>query len=184
MSKDKKIIIGLVGKIASGKGTVAEYLEKKYNANTYRFSTILRDILKRLHYEISRTNMQTMSTVLRKNFGEDLLAKVIAEDVKKDNNKLIIVDGIRRMADIKFLNEMDGFILTKIIANPETRYKRLIKRTENKGDSQKTYENFLDDEQKETETLIPIVMEQAKKELTNNNDFEDLYNQIDNILNL
>ena len=184
MTKNKKIIIGLVGKIASGKGTVAEYLEKKYNANTYRFSTILRDILKRLHYEISRTNMQTMSTVLRKNFGEDLFAKVIAEDVKKDNNKLIIIDGIRRMEDIKFLNEMDGFILTKIIADPEIRYKRLIERTENKGDSQKTYENFLDDEQKETETLIPIVMEQAKKELNNNNDFEYLYNQIDKILKL
>ena len=184
MIKDKKIIIGLVGKIASGKGSVAEYLEKKYNANTYSFSTILRDILKRLHYEISRTNMRTISTVLRKNFGEDLLAKVIAEDVKKDNNKLIVVDGIRRIADIKFLNEMDGFILIKITANLKTRYKRLIERTENKGDSQKTYENFLDDEQKETETLIPVVMKQAKKELTNNNDFKDLYNQIDNILNL
>ena len=180
--KNKKIIIGLVGKIASGKGTVAEYLEKKYNAKTYRFSTILRNILERLHYEISRTNMQSISTVLRKNFGEDLLAKVITEDVKKDNNKLIVIDGIRRMDDIKFLDSMNEFILIKITADPKTRYKRLIQRTENKGDSQKSYEDFLDDEQKETETLIPIVMEQAKKELNNNDDFEDLYNQIDNIL--
>ena len=103
-----KKIIGLVGKISSGKGTVAKYMEEKYNANTYRFSTILRDILKRLHSEINRKNLQDVSTALRQTLGEDILAKVMAEDVKKDDNDLIVVDGIRRMADIKYLKKLDA----------------------------------------------------------------------------
>jgi dephospho-CoA kinase len=181
MPNNKKII-GLVGKISSGKGTVAKYLEEKNNAVTYRFSTILRDILNRLHKEITRENMQNLSTVLRQNFGEDILAKVIAEDVKKENNNLIAVDGIRRMADTKYLTKLPNFKLAKIIAEPEIRYQRLIQRTENHGDTQKTYEEFLADEKKEADAEIPIVMENAEIELNNNGNLEELYKQIDQII--
>lgn len=179
---NKKKIIGLVGKISSGKGTVAEYLEKNNNAVTYRFSTILRDVLKRLHKEITRENMQKLSTILRQNFGEDLLAKVIAEDVKKDERDLIVVDGIRRLADIKYLSELPHFKLVKITAAPEVRYKRLIQRTENQGDTQKTYEEFLADEKKEADAEIPAVMEKADLELNNNEDFNNLYKQIEKLI--
>lgn len=177
-----KKIIGLVGKISSGKGTVAEYLKKNNNAVTYRFSTILRDILKRLHKKITRENMQNLSTTLRQNFGEDLLAKVIAEDVKKDERDLIVVDGIRRLADIKYLSELPHFTLVKIMATPEIRYKRLIQRTENQGDTQKTYEEFLADEKKEADAEIPVVMEKAEIELSNEGGFEELYGQINKII--
>lgn len=177
-----KKIIGLVGMISSGKGTVAEYLEKNNNAATYRFSTILRDILKRMHKEITRKNMQKLSTTLRQNFGEDLLAKVIAEDVKKDERDLIVVDGIRRLADIKYLTELPHFKLVKITAAPEARYKRLIQRTENQGDTQKTYEEFLADEKKEADAEIPLVMEKAELELSNEGGFEELYKQIDKMI--
>ncbi|MBU4257462.1 AAA family ATPase [Patescibacteria group bacterium] len=177
-----KKIIGLVGKISSGKGTVAKYLEEKNNAVIYRFSTILRDILNRLHKEITRKNMQNLSTILRQSFGEDILAKVIAEDVKKENNDLIVVDGIRRMADIKYLSELPNFKLVKIIAEPEIRYQRLIQRTENHGDTQKTYAEFSADEKKEADAEIPVVMENAEIELNNNGNLEELYKQIDQII--
>ena len=32
-----KIILGFVGDLASGKGTICKYLNEKYSANTYRF---------------------------------------------------------------------------------------------------------------------------------------------------
>ena len=111
--KNEKIVIGLVGKMSSGKGTVAEYLEKNYGAVTYRFSTILRDILNRVGQDITRHNMQTLSTVMRENFGEDLLAKVIAEDARKDNHQIVIVDGVRRMADIKYLSPLLTGVIQK-----------------------------------------------------------------------
>ena len=83
-----KIILGLAGEISSGKGTITKYLTDKYGASSCRFSTMLRDILDRLYMEHSRENMQKLSTMLRQNFGEDVLAKVMSEDVKKDDNKI------------------------------------------------------------------------------------------------
>jgi len=97
---DKKIIIGFVGEIASGKDTAVMYLVKKYHASQYKFSGILRDILNRLYLELSRENLQKISQVLRENFSQDILSKVIASDVQADNNAIVIVNGIRRASDI------------------------------------------------------------------------------------
>ena len=169
--------------ISSGKGTIAKHLKEKHNASVYRFSTMLRDVLNRLYCEVSRENMQFLSTLLRKKFGEDLLAKVIARDVENDKNKLIVVDGARRIADIKYLKKIDGFKLVKVGAHPELRYKRLVARGENTGDAQKTYEEFIIEGKKETEVEIPVIMEKAEIEINNDNSLQELYKQIDILIN-
>ncbi len=177
-----KIIIGLVGQIACGKGTVAKYLEKNHEASTFRFSTILRNILGRLHKEVSRKNLQKLSTSLRQTFGEDTLAKVIAKDVKNSDKKIIVVDGIRRMEDIKYLKEIPGFKLTRVVVESKIRYERLTKRSENSDDQEKTFEDFLEDEKRETELEIPVVMRKAELEIDNNSSPEDLINNIKELL--
>lgn len=81
--KEEQIVIGLVGEMSSGKGTVARHVAEKYGASTYRFSTILRDILDRVYVKHARENIQKLSTFLRQAYGEDLLSKVIYYDVKR-----------------------------------------------------------------------------------------------------
>ena len=179
---DNKIIIGLTGEICAGKGIIVKYLEQKHGAASYRFSTMLRDLLGRLYLPVSRENMQFMSTAIRQYFGEDILAKVIAEDVKKDTNNIIVVDGVRRVPDIKYLREIPGFKLVRVAAEPETRFNRLIARKENPGDETKTYEEFLSDHKKEADAQVPIVMAQAELEIDNNGSLEDLYRQVDQII--
>ncbi|MDP2708705.1 MAG: AAA family ATPase [bacterium] len=179
---DEKIIIGLTGEICAGKGTVVKYLEKKHGATSYRFSTMLRDLLGRLYLPVSRENMQNISTAIRQHLGEDIMAKVIAEDVKNDDNRVIVVDGVRRVPDIKYLREVPGFKLVRLVANPKTRYDRLIARKENPGDETKTYEQFLADHKKEADNQVPIVMTQADLEINNNGSLEDLYRQVDQII--
>ncbi len=178
-----KNIIGLVGLIASGKGTIAQHLKDYKGADIFRFSTSLRDVLDRLHCEITRANMQNLSQALREALGQDILAKVIADDVKQSKKDLVVVDGIRRWEDMKFLKKMDNFILVRVMADSETRYERLLKRAENQGDNSKTYEEFLQDHKKETEISIPEIMKEAKEEIDNNGSWEDLYKQIDKIIN-
>lgn len=169
--------------MSSGKGTVAACLQERYGASVYRFSTIIRAVLDILHLPHSRRNLSLLSTVLRQNFGEDLFARVIAENVKNDPRGIVAVDGIRRMADIKYLMELDNFVLTKIEVDAKKRYERLIQRTENPGDMKKTYEEFLADHKLETELQIPEVMEAAAEEIDNNGNVEELYKRIDSLVN-
>jgi len=177
-----KIIIGFTGPIASGKDASQKYLSEKYGAISFRFSTIIRDILQRLSLEINRLNLSRLSSVLRENFSEDLFAKVIAKDVISSPAELIIVDGIRRPADIQYLRDVDNFYLVSIDADPKIRYERLIKRKENIDDENKTYEQFLADHQLETELSIPLIMAQANYQINNNQSKEDLYRQLDKII--
>lgn len=177
-----KIILGLAAELAGGKGTVAKYITEKYNGSSYRFSTMLRDILSRIYISDSRENMQKLSTILRQNFGEDTLAKVIAEDVKKDNHKIIAVDGVRRPADILYLKEIPGFKLVYIDASIENRFERIKKRGENPDDSTKTLEQFRKDQEGEADAQIRNMKEHADFIVDNNGTFEDLYKQIDKVI--
>lgn len=179
---ENKKIIGLVGQIACGKGAIAKIAKEEYNASTYRFSTMLRDVLDRLYIEKSRENISLLSTILRENFGEDTFAKVMAEDVKNDSNKLIVVDGIRRLKDIEYLKKIPGFKLVRVVVDPKTRYERLVKRNENEGDDKKTYEEFLEDQKREADAQVPEVMEEADLEVDNNGTWEELVAQAKKLL--
>lgn len=178
----EKLIIGLVGPIASGKGEIKKYLKEKYGATEHRFSTILRDVLDRLHIEKSRKNLQDVSLVLRQQFGSDLLAKVLTEDVEKDKSLLIIIDGIRRFDDIHHLKNLPEFNLISVNASEKLRYERVVSRNENTGDNKKSFIEFQQDAQAETELKIPEVMAAAKIEIENNGTFEELYANIDKLL--
>ncbi|MEI6580923.1 MAG: AAA family ATPase [bacterium] len=178
----EKIILGLVGSLASGKETTKKYLVEKYNAKDCRFSTILRDVLERVTVPNSRENLQKISTVLRANFGENLLAKAIAMDASKLNADIVVIDGVRRFTDIEHLNELPNFVLVKIDADPKIRYERMKLRNENAGDDKKTYEQFLEDHNAEADKQIPEVMKTAKYSIDNSGSLEDLYKKTDEII--
>ncbi|MDD3607486.1 MAG: AAA family ATPase [Candidatus Moranbacteria bacterium] len=177
-----RIILGLAGEIASGKGTVASYAVEKYNGRVHKFSTMLRDILNRIYLEENRLNMQKLSTILRENFGQDLFSKVISEDIKRDNSEVVIVDGIRRESDIEYLKKMEGFKLVYVEADMRIRYERITKRGENADDNRKTFKEFKNDHQGEAELQIKGLKRIADVVLDNNGTLEDLYRQIDDIL--
>lgn len=176
-----KIIFGFVGLIASGKGTAAGYLQTKYSAAPYRFSTILRDLCDRLYLEQSRDNMQTMSTAIRSYFGEETLSKVIAEDVKNEVGKIVCIDGIRRPGDVKYLRQIPGFVLINIFADMEKRFDRIKKRGENTDDTKKTFDQFKLDHKKEAELQIADIADEANEKIDNNGTIGELYSQLDNL---
>jgi dephospho-CoA kinase len=177
-----KLILGFVGKLASGKEVCQKYISQKYNSDSFRFSTALRDILNRLYLPISRENMQDLSLDLRNRFGGHILAQVIAQDVQNSAKEVVIVDGIRRLDDLVSLKNLPNFYLISIDAQPEIRYERMKLRNENDGDAAKSYEQFLEDGNREAELQIPETMTSAKFHLDNNGNLENLYQQIDKIL--
>ncbi|MFA5076136.1 MAG: AAA family ATPase [Patescibacteria group bacterium] len=177
-----KIILGFAGLLCSGKGTAAEYFKINHGATTYRFSTILRDLLHRVYLEESRDNMIRISECVRHEFGEDILSKAIAGDAAKDTNNLVIVEGIRRMTDIEHLAKLPNFILIEIFADPQKRYQRLVQRGENSDDKTKTYAQFLADHQRSTELSILDVIKHVQERIDNNGDKDKLHKQLDQLL--
>lgn len=177
--KEEQIVIGLVGEMSSGKGTVARHVAEKYGASTYRFSTILRDILDRVYVKHARENIQKLSTFLRQAYGEDLLSKVIYYDVKKDPAPIIVVDGVRRLSDVAYLKEMPGFALIYIDASLETRYRRISERNENADDQTITFEAFKKQQEDESESQIRDLKSEADFIIDNNGTQEQLIAAID-----
>lgn len=178
----KKLILGFTGEMACGKGTSAKYLAERHGAVTYRFSTILRDVLSRLHLPHERAVMQSLSTLLRKEFGEDLLAKVMFEDAKHDTHEIIIIDGVRRLEDVKYLRELPEFKLCYISAPRRTRHERLVLRGENADDTTKTFEQFEKDHESEPEMEIPKLEAFAQEIIDNSGTLPELYAQLDAII--
>lgn len=180
--QDKKIIFGLIGQLAAGKGTVVNYLKEKYHASSFRYSDPLRKTLEIFDLEISRDNMQTLSTVLRHNFGENLLAQAILKQAKDANAEIVAIDGIRRFTDIENFSRLKNFHLVYIATDQKTRYQRYISRNENIGDETMTFEDFEKKDQAEADRQVPAVAKQAEFTIDNNGTLEELYRQIKDIL--
>lgn len=172
-------IFGIAGQIAAGKDTAAAYIIKKTNAKTFKFSQVLRDILNRIDKEITRENLQKISTFLRQNFGENILAECMYNDVIKSDDEVIVIDGVRRYADIEKLRQLENFKLIYIDTNIENRYERITKRSENQDDQTKTFEEFQKENEQESESQIVKLKEFADIIIDNNGNFEELYAEID-----
>ncbi|HBI34376.1 MAG TPA: hypothetical protein DEA43_01500 [Candidatus Moranbacteria bacterium] len=177
-----KLILGIVGEMGSGKGSVAKHIEQNYNAGTHKFSQILRDILDRIYIEQSRESITTLSLILRKNFGEDVLAKSMYHDVFNDTHDIVAIDGVRRLEDIVYLRDLPNFKLIYIDADMETCYERLIKRGENAGDSAKTFEEFKRDHLADADARIVDMKNYAQYVIENNGTYQELYAQVDEII--
>jgi dephospho-CoA kinase len=178
----EKIILGFAGEIASGKGTATKYVVEKYNAVPDRFSTMLRDILKRVYVDQSRDNLQKLSSALRQNFGDDLMAKVIFEDAKKNKNSILVIDGVRRLPDIKYLKKLPEFKLVYVEVDMKKRFERITKRGENSDDNTKTFEEFQKDHEREAELRIKDLKNHADYVVENGGTLEELHAQIDKIM--
>ncbi|PIR75708.1 MAG: hypothetical protein CO030_02565 [Candidatus Magasanikbacteria bacterium CG_4_9_14_0_2_um_filter_42_11] len=179
MQTNNKLILGITGNMAAGKTTITDYIKERYGGVSFRFSTMLRDVLSRIHVEETRDNLQQLSTFLRSTFGEDLMSKVIAEDVKEATDTIIIVEGVRRPSDVAYLKEIPGFHLIAVTADIRTRFDRITKRSENPDDQTKTFEVFEKEQTQEAEIKIDEISRDAEVVIDNNGSLEELYTQVD-----
>jgi dephospho-CoA kinase len=177
-----KIILGITGEMAAGKTTATEYIKERYGGVSFRFSTMLRDVLTRIHIEHSRDNLQKLSTTLRSQFGDDIMSKVIAKDVEAATDDIIVVEGIRRPSDVSYLKDLPGFHLIAMKADLKIRYKRITERNENPDDQTKTFEQFKQEQSQESEGKVQKIMKEANFVTDNNGNTESMYEQIDDIL--
>ncbi|MFA6227881.1 MAG: AAA family ATPase [Patescibacteria group bacterium] len=177
-----KIVLGLVGEIAAGKDTVAAYLKKKYKSQTVSFSQPLRDILNRLYLPINRKNMDDLGMNLRQVFGQDLLSRVIYDEVRQTKSKLVVLPNIRLESDMVYLKTLPEFHLVGIDCEIKTRFARLKNRRQNIDDKTKTWRQFLSDSRVPLQQQIRQIAKRAKFQLDNNGTKRELFQQVEQLM--
>ncbi len=146
-------IIGLTGRNASGKGTVASFLMKS-SFVYHSLSDTLRDELKNRDLEESRENLIKIGNDLRDEGGPGILADLMVPNLNSLENH--IVDSIRNPIEVNSLRREypnHKFILIAVDATPETRYERLKQR--NRFGDSSSWEQFLAQEKLEESSTDP-----------------------------
>lgn len=176
----KKTIIGIIGEQAGGKGAVADIIRKKYGGSRLTVSNILRRTLDSLYLDSNRENLIQLALVLKKGFKDSVLMEAMLKEVEKEDSDLIIVDGFRMPGDPDpFKREYDGdFYLIYVTADQKLRYERSINRGEKAGESEASFEEFVNNENKDTEKQIAKVAESADFKIINNGTADELEEKV------
>lgn len=150
------MVIGLTGKYAAGKGTVAEVLKSR-GYRYHSLSDTLRDELKRRGIPESREALRQLGNELRERDGAGALAVGMLPLLS--DGALHLVDSIRNPAEVEALRSLEGFVLIGVDADPRVRFERLLERGR-QGDP-KTWEAFCELEGKETASDNPKAQQLA-----------------------
>ena len=179
-------IIGLTGRNASGKGTVASFLTKR-SFSYHSLSDTLRTKLVEEGMEESRDNLIAIGNRLREEGGPGVLADIMRKNIITLNDH--VVDSIRNPHEVSSLRRKYNnhlFCLIAVDASPEVRFKRLSGR-DRKGDSS-SWEQFLVQEKLEESSENPnkqqlfATINEADYVIDNSGNLEDLENNLQEIL--
>lgn len=178
------MIIGIVGSIASGKDTVADYLKEK-GFVSFSHSDILREMMRAEGIETTIPNLTEYGNNLRETKGRGYLSQVISDKIEEDKN--VIITSIRQVGEIEYYRERWGkkFLLIKLDAPKEMRLKRLIERAR-PGDVKSIAElDIIEAKQADGKgggMNMNKCFEMADAEIDNVGTFEELYKKVDLVL--
>ena len=175
-------IIGLVGEKGSGKDTFAKYLTEISDKKIahIRFSDLLKQTLKLWDIEPSRANLQKLAQLLE-DFGSGTVAHGLEKQIESTEADIIILDGIRWKPDVELLRKFPDHKLVYITADPKLRFERLKNRGEKTGESEMSYDQFLEEEKAPNELLIPEIGANADIKIENNGTIEDFDKTIEEL---
>ena len=116
------MIIGLTGKFAAGKGTVADLLvEQGYIYHS--LSDILREELAARGIPEGRETLMNLGNQLRREGGPGVLATRLLSRLQDGRDH--IVDSIRNPVEVEELRRLEAFVLVGIDAEQRLRFDRL-----------------------------------------------------------
>ena len=131
MSKDT-LIVGLTGMPGAGKTTVANYLSQK-GIPLLVMGDVVREVAENEGLELTSDNLAKLMLRLRKRNGPEAVAHLIVNKIKlmkKEDKQLsvVIVDGIRSMAEVRLLRRIGSVKLLAIHGSTFTRYTHVRER--------------------------------------------------------
>ena len=145
-------IAGVTGTLASGKDSLAVYLEDRYHFKHYSTADILREESMRLRGSIERPVLYEVADQLRHTQGGDVLVKMALErfEAQKGKYEGLVISAMRSLAEVEAIKKAGGMIVW-VDAPIELRYQRMVGR-ERDNETRLNLEGFRANEEKELHT--------------------------------
>lgn len=132
------IIIGLTGSFGSGCTSLRYTLRDKFNYKSYKLSEEIFNIAKKEGKKNpTREQLQDIGDRLRKQHGPEYLAKQAL--LKAKDSKITVLDGIRNIGEVNYLDKNSDFYLIAVAANASTRWKRVKAEYKKRGLGEDTF---------------------------------------------
>jgi len=178
-------IIGITGTIGAGKGTIVDYLISHYGFKHYSVRGYLIEEAQKQNLPLNRDIYVQLANKLRETHSPSFIIDELYQEAKK-NGVNAIIESIRTSGEIASLRSKADFTLWAIDAESKIRYERIFARQSETDHI--SFETFLANEQREMNTEDPTkqnlaeCIRQADFLFINNDDFTELYKQIETAL--
>ena len=181
------MIIWITWTLGAGKGTISDYLIQKKWFKHYSVSGYITEEIKKRWMEVNRDSMYQVWRDLKKQNWADFIVKELYKKAKQEWNNAII-ESIRSPWEVDGLKELDDFKLISVDADIKIRYNRIRLRWSEKDNVD--FETFLANNERErdsdstdpTKINLSKCVALADLKLNNNWSFEELYSQVDEIV--
>lgn len=150
----------------AGKSTIVNKLEE-LGFEKFSLGDGIRAEAKRRNIEPSGENLGKIMLEVREKNGPGAVAELIKEPIQNSIEEVIIIDGVRSIAEIDVLKKIGDVKLLAVQASSETRFNFLSSR--GRSDDPKTRENFEERDNREIGVGIDKSIENADKIITNHN---------------
>lgn len=178
--KQKRILIGLLGTIGSGKTIVSDYLVERHGFFRVMMGDLVREKAKEEGLELTRENLQYTQKKYRGKFGQEYFIKENIKRLLDSTKKLLLIDGIRTPVDAKAAKENDA-VLILVDAPPKIRFERL-KARKREGDAQ-TFIAFKKQEEREWKLFnLKESFKHVDYRIENTGTIQEMHKKIDNLL--
>lgn len=178
-------IIGITGTLGAGKGTIVDYLKEHYGYRHYSVRGYLIEEAQRRGMELNRDTFVVVANDLRATHCPSYITDQLYLQAAEAGENAII-ESVRTPGEVESLRQHEHFLLFGVDADPKIRYERIVGR--GSETDHVSFETFLENEEREMTSDDPNhqnlgrCMQMADYVFMNNEGFEELYDQVEEVI--
>lgn len=179
------ITIGITGTLGAGKGTIVDYLVKEKGFVHFSVRDFITQEIERRGMPVNRDSMTIVGNDLRKQHSPSYITDELYKQAQ-ETGKNCIIESVRTPLEVSELRKHSNFYLFAIDADAKVRYERIVVRGSSTDNV--SFETFIANEQREMTSDDPnkqnlkACIEQADYLFSNDGNFEDLHQKIEEVL--